>query len=60
VVFVDDSGRPSWASRARNRHGVLLGMLLDEAKVPSLDAHCVRLIDKWCTGDKNRFHMKHL
>jgi len=40
--------------------GLLVGMLLDEGKIPGLDVPVCTYIEQWCAGDKSRVTLQHL
>ena len=47
-------------SSTKSVTGLLVGMLLDEGKIPRLDAPVCTYVEQWCAGDKSRVTLKHL
>ena len=47
-------------SSTKSVTGLLVGMLLDERKIPGLDARVCTYVEQWCAGDKSRVTLKHL
>lgn len=47
-------------SSTKSVTGLLVGMLLDDGKIPSIDTPVCAYVTQWCAGDKARVTLRHL